>query len=154
MRRELTGRHVLTITVAAFSVIIGVNVVMAIKAVGSFPGLEVANSYVASQTFDDDRAAQSALGWTVTPSYDGKELTLAVTDRGGLPARVAALSATVGRTTHRRADRTPVLTYEGGVYRAPLTLEPGAWTIHVVATAANGTQFRQRLDHYAGAVVK
>lgn len=154
MRRELTGRHVLIITVSAFAIIIAVNVLMAIKAVGSFPGLEVPNSYVASQTFDDERAAQSALGWTVTPTYDGHELTLAVADEQGLPARVASLTATVGRPTHKRADQTPDFTYEGGVFRAPVRLEPGIWNIHVIATAPDGTEFRQRLDHYAGAVVK
>lgn len=154
MRRELTGRHVLAITVAAFGIIIAVNVVMAIKAVGSFPGLEVPNSYVASQEFDRERAAQSALGWTVTPAYDGNELTLAIRDAQGLPAPVESLTATVGRPTHKRADQSPDFTYEGGLFRAALTLEPGIWNIHVVATAPDGTEFRQRLDHYAGAVVK
>ena len=52
MTRPLTGKHVLAITLVAFGVIIGVNVLMAVKAVGTFPGLEVANSYVASQDFD------------------------------------------------------------------------------------------------------
>lgn len=154
MRRELTGRHVLAITVAAFGIIIAVNVVMAIKAVGSFPGLEVPNSYVASQEFDRERAAQSALGWTVAPAYDGNELTLAIRDAQGLPAPVESLTATVGRPTHKRADQSPDFTYEGGLFRAALTLEPGIWNIHVVATAPDGTEFRQRLDHYAGAVVK
>jgi len=58
---ELTGKHVLGITVGAFSIIIAVNVLMAFKAVSTFPGLEVANSYVASQTWDADMAAQKAL---------------------------------------------------------------------------------------------
>ncbi|MFV0384784.1 FixH family protein [Paracoccus sp. (in: a-proteobacteria)] len=154
MARELTGKHVLAITVAAFSVIIGVNVVMAIKAVGSFPGLEVANSYVASQDFDRDRAAQSLLGWTVTPTYDGKELTLAVTDAQGQPAMVKSMTATIGRPTHQRADLTPDFTYSGGMFHATMHLEPGIWNIHVTATAPDGTVFRQRLDHYAGSTVK
>ena len=55
MTRELTGRHVLVITLCAFGTIIAVNVFMAVMAVGTFPGLEVKNSYVASQTFDRDR---------------------------------------------------------------------------------------------------
>ena len=50
---ELTGKHVLAITVSAFAVIIGVNVLLAVKAVSTFPGLEVDNSYVASQGFSD-----------------------------------------------------------------------------------------------------
>ena len=48
----LTGRKVFFITAGAFAVIIGVNVTMAVLAVGTFPGLEVKNSYVASQSFD------------------------------------------------------------------------------------------------------
>ena len=40
--RELTGRKVLLIFVIAFGVIIGVNVFMAVNAVRTFPGLEVA----------------------------------------------------------------------------------------------------------------
>ena len=77
--RELTGRHVLGITVTAFAVIIGVNLVLAYKAVSTFPGLEVANGYIASQTFDAERKAQVALGWTAVPEYRDGRLTLALT---------------------------------------------------------------------------
>ena len=75
MARELTGRHVLAITLAAFGVIIAVNMVMAFKAVSPFPGLETPNSYVASQVFDRERTAQAALGWTVSllPAPDGRD---------------------------------------------------------------------------------
>ena len=52
MAAPLTGRKVLLIAVVAFGVIIGVNVLMAVKAISTFPGLEVQNSYVASQVFD------------------------------------------------------------------------------------------------------
>lgn len=147
---RFTGRRMLTFSVAMFGIIIAVNIVMAVKAVGTFPGLEVRNSYVASQTFDRERAAQQALGWTVTPEYDGRELTLVVRDAQGLPAPVQSLSATVGRPTHMRADQTPEFTYRGGVFHAPLSLEKGVWNIHVSAIARDGTEFRQRIDHYAG----
>ena len=150
MKRELTGRMVLAITVAAFAVIIGVNLLLAFSAVRTFPGLEVGNSYVASQSFDRDRAAQTALHWTVTPDYDGKVMTLAIRDAAGQPVRAESLTATIGRPTHVREDVTPTFTYEGGVYRAPVTLAPGAWNIHLTATAADGTGFKQRLDHYHG----
>lgn len=128
MARELTGRHVLAITLAAFGVIIAVNMVMAVKAVSTFPGLETPNSYVASQRFDRDRAAQAALGWTVTPEYNGRELTLLVRDAQGNPARVRSLTATVGRPTHVREDQTPRFIYENGIFRAALTLAPGIWS--------------------------
>ncbi|MDB6176152.1 FixH family protein [Paracoccus sp. Z330] len=153
MRRELTGRHVLIITLAAFGVIIAVNITMAVKAVGTFPGLEVKNSYVASQGFDRERAAQDALGWTVMADYDGEWLEIAVTDADGLPAPAKNLSVTIGRPTHVRADQSPELAYRNGVYRAAVSLPPGVWNIHVTAAAPDGTPFRQRLDHYSGAVV-
>ena len=154
MTRELTGRHVLAIVLCAFGVIVGVNLLMAFKAVSTFPGLETANSYVASQKFDVERAAQQALGWTVTPDYDGAELTLMIRDRQGNPARVRSLDASIGRPTHVRDDQTPEFTYSGGMFRAPLQLAPGLWNIHLTATAPDGTVFRQRIDHYNGNRVK
>lgn len=153
MIRELTGKHVLAITGAAFGTIIAVNVFMAMKAVGTFPGLEVANSYVASQRFDRDRAAQTALNWTVSAEYDGRRMALAIRDGQGNPARIRTLAVTVGRPTFMAQDRQPEFTPEGGLYVAPLVLGPGLWNLHVTATAWDGTQFRQRLDHYNGAWV-
>lgn len=145
-RGKLTGAKVLAIAVAFFGVVIVVNVVMATRAVGTFPGLEVDNSYVASQTFDADRAAQERLGWSVEPSYDGSHINFIVRDKGGLPARVSKLKVLIGRTTMSKDDQTPELTYAGGIWSAPLTLAPGAWLIQFDATAADGTAFHQRLD--------
>ncbi|MBK5946078.1 nitrogen fixation protein FixH [Rhodobacter veldkampii DSM 11550] len=146
MGKSLTGRKVLFITLSAFGVIIAVNLVMAFQAVSTFPGLEVKNSYVASQTFDADRTAQEGLGWTVTPEYSEGTLSLIIRDKAGLPARVAALDVLVGRVTHVREDQRPKLSYEGGMFSAPVTLAPGNWLIHLDARAADGTRFRQRLD--------
>jgi len=154
MPRELTGRHVLIVTLGAFGTIIAVNVFMAVKAVGTFPGLEVKNSYVASQEFDRARDAQAALDWTVTPEYDGRELTLAIRDGHGYPAPVQTLEVIVGRPTHVREDQRPELTRSGGLFHAPLALGPGMWNIHLTATAPDGTVFRQRIDHYHGSRVK
>ena len=153
MAGELTGRKVLAIVVTGFGVVIAVNLLMAFMAIRSFPGLETPNSYVASQQFDADRAAQQALGWTVTPDYDGETLTLALRDKDGNPARVADMTATVGRPTHVRDDVTPQFTYRGGLFTAPLILAPGIWNIHVRARAFDGTEFRQRIDHYHGSRV-
>ncbi|MDS9468536.1 FixH family protein [Paracoccus sp. MBLB3053] len=154
MARELTGRHVLAITVAAFGIIIAVNVLMAVKAVGTFPGLEVANSYVASQRFDQERTAQKSLGWTVTPDYDGREMVLAIRDAQGNPAPIRDMEVTVGRPTYVRDDRHLNLVNRGGLYVAPLDLPAGLWNIHIRAIAWDGTEFRQRIDHYHGSRVK
>ncbi len=154
MTRELTGKHVLAITLTAFGVIIAVNFYMAFNAISTFPGLEVKNSYVASQSFDRDRAAQEALHWKVTPDYKDGILTIAITDAAGQPVEVHDLAVTIGRPTHVREDQTPHFTYHRGVYSTPLTLAPGNWNIHLSARAENGTLFRQRLDHYQGAMVR
>ncbi|MBD3764317.1 MAG: FixH family protein [Rhodobacterales bacterium] len=145
---ELTGRKVLLITVTAFGVIIAVNVTMAVQAVSTFPGLEVKNSYVASQSFDADRAAQLALGWTLSRDYDPATgvLRLTFADAGGQPAPVADLSVLVGRATVASDDRRPVFARDGGAFVTPLNLPPGKWLLQVEARAPDGTPFRQRLD--------
>ena len=63
--RRFTGRHAALLFVGSFGIIISVNVALAVNAVRTFPGLEVKNSYVASQEFNDRLHAQTALGWTV-----------------------------------------------------------------------------------------
>lgn len=145
---ELTGRKVLAITVSAFGVIIAVNLLMAYKAISTFPGLEVSNSYVASQTFDADRAAQLALGWSLAADYDRADaaLELVFTDAKGAPAPVAGLLVLVGRPTEAREDSYPLFVGESGTYRAPLALNPGKWMLKVEAYAPDGTRFFQRLD--------
>ena len=146
MARELTGAKVFAITASAFGVIIAVNVFMAYKAVSTFPGLEVENSYVASQVFDTERSAQKALGWTLEHGYAGGRLTLAFRDRAGQPIEARGVTALVGRTTEAARDVTPVFTYANGIFSAPVALQPGKWMILLEAKAADGTRFHQRLD--------
>lgn len=142
----LTGRKVFAITATAFGVIIAVNITMAFLAVGSFPGLEVKNSYVASQSFDRDREAQEALGWDVDAGVTDGALIIAFTGRSGYPVEVRSLEATVGRATHVKDDVTPDFAYRDGTFTAPVDLEPGNWNIRLVATAPDGTPFRQRIS--------
>jgi nitrogen fixation protein FixH len=146
--REITGKHVLAFTVGAFGVIIAVNLLMAYKAISTFPGLEVANSYVASQTFDAERAAQVALNWQMLPEYDqaAKKLRLTFTDAEGLPVQLSALEVLVGRTTESSNDSAPQFARMAGVYVASADLGPGKWMMHVTAHAPDGTLFRQRID--------
>lgn len=143
--RIITGRMVLAGFVGAFSVIIAVNVYMAWSAISTFPGLEVPNSYVASQVFDSERRAQEALGWRVETGYRDGLLTLAFRDREGYPVQVDTLSAVIARPTHRRDDHTPDFRYETGSFTAPVRLAPGAWNLMVEARAHDGTRFHQKI---------
>ncbi|MDO5606077.1 MAG: FixH family protein [Paracoccus sp. (in: a-proteobacteria)] len=152
--KPLTGRTMLGVFVGMFTVIIAVNIVMAMTAVRSFPGVEVANSYVASQSFDRDRMAQQALGWTAEPSYGDGQLLLRITDAQGLPAPVQALRVTVSRPTQKRDDVSPEMHYSGGLWQADLDLAPGAWVVHLEADAPGGTTFRQRLSGFPGSTVE
>ncbi|PKP73398.1 MAG: nitrogen fixation protein FixH [Alphaproteobacteria bacterium HGW-Alphaproteobacteria-6] len=150
MATPLTGRRVLLIAVAAFGTIFAVNITMAVLAVRSFPGLEVRNSYVASQVFDAERSAQKALGWTLAHRYESGQVRLSFRDSDGLPVRVADLSATVGRTTAAADDRHPDFVWQDGDYVAATDLGPGRWMILLEAFAADGTRFHQRLDLRVG----
>jgi nitrogen fixation protein FixH len=144
---EITGRQVFLVTAGAFAVIIAVNVVMAWQAVSTFPGLEVKNSYVASQEFEAARDAQEALGWTLQPEYvRGEGLFLTLTDRAGLPVQVTDLEVLVGRTTSAAEDQRPTFVREAGRFTAKLDLAPGKWMLQVKARAEDGTLFQQRVD--------
>jgi len=144
---EFTGRKMAIVMVSFFGVIIAVNLLMAYKAVSTFPGLEVKNSYVASQQFDTIRAAQQDLGWTMTPEYDAvdRRLYLAFTDAEGQPAQLTDLSVLVGRSTAARDDQTPDFTSAANLWTTPIDLEPGKWLLRVDARAADGTLFSQRI---------
>lgn len=143
--KKLTGWHVFAIFGGAFGVIIAVNLFLAFSAVRTFPGLETANSYVASQTFDDRRAAQESLEWTVSAQQVEDELRLSITDADGAPVQVGKLEATVGRPTHVKDDMTPDFQFDGRSYVAFETLAPGNWNIRMKAKALDGTPFEQRV---------
>jgi len=139
--RPITGRTVLVIAVAAFSVVIGANLAMLFAATGSFPGLVVENSYVASQGWDARTAAQSALGWEARLVHDGRVLEARIADRTGAPVTGLAVRATIGRPANSGTDRVLTLTGAGGVYRAPVVLEPGQWRIELTAEAGSGPAY-------------
>jgi nitrogen fixation protein FixH len=143
--RELTGRHVLAITGGAFGVIIAVNLMMAYKAVSTFPGVEVASSYAAGVGFDARRAAQVALGWEVTAAYKTGALRMDFRDAGGL-VRPADLHVMVGRVTEAADDRTADLVWDGAGFAVPIRLDPGLWRVDVTARAVDGTAFQRRLE--------
>lgn len=143
--RPLTGWHVLAIFIAAFGVIIAVNLTLAFNAVQSFPGLETRNSYVASQSFDARREAQQALGWQVGATAQDGRLRLEITDPQGQPVQVGDLQAVLGRATHVKDDRAPAFRFDGRAYLAEAEIGPGNWNLRITARALDGTVFAQRV---------
>lgn len=143
--RPLTGRMVLAITVTAFGIIIAVNLVMAWFAVETFPGLEVDNSYVASQGFNQRLHDQQALGWTTDAELIGGHLIVRITGRDGQPAPVATISAILGRPTTEREDTTPDLRFEGGAFVADVDVDYGNWDLRIDARAGDNTEYTYRV---------
>lgn len=143
--RPLTGRHVAAIFVGGFTVIIGVNLALAVNAVRTFPGTETDSAYVASQSFDADRAAQDGLGWAVTSEVIGNRLTLSIRDADGTPIRPDVVTATLGRATTVAADRTPDFAWTDADLVAAVDLAPGNWNLRLDLRAPDGTPFRRRI---------
>lgn len=141
---ELKGKHVAAIFVSGFGIIIAVNISLAWNAVRTFPGLEVKNSYVASQNFDADRAAQLALGWDVSAHLRGDELVLAIL-QDGRPVEPTIVSALFSKATSVTVDQTPEFTFDGSAFTAPVMAGLGNWNLRLEARAPDGTAFRQRI---------
>lgn len=144
--KHFTGKHMLAVFVLSFGVIIAVNLALAFKAVSTFPGLEVKNSYVASQDFDVRRQAQQALGWTSSVTYEGSQIAINITDTAGQPAQVVDIRVLIGRKTTVEYDRYPEMTFDGTAYRAGVDLDAGVWIVKITAQSDQGVVFEQRLD--------
>jgi nitrogen fixation protein FixH len=144
--REFTGKHALAVFGGAFGIIIAVNLILAWSAVATFPGLEVKNSYVASQSFDARRTAQQALGWTAEAALRDGRLVVSLRDADGQPVQAAQVTALVGRPTHTGDDVAPALAFDGRDYVGRAELATGAWMVRLTAQALDGTAFEQRLD--------
>ena len=144
MTKEIKGWHVLAVFVLAFSVIISVNLTLAYQAVRTFPGLEVKNSYVASQSFDTDRDRQLALGWEVSAVLVEHDLSLFIL-KGGRALAPVIEEATFGRATNVGQDQTPEFTFDGTALRATVDGGEGNWNLRIKARAEDGTLFQQRI---------
>ena len=142
--KQITGRHVFGIFAFAFGTIIAVNMTLAFAAVRSFPGLEVKNSYVASQSFQAQRSAQEALGWDVSATLNDDRLTLRFT-KDGVAVIPEIETAVFGRATDVSVDQVPEFALDHGAFTARVDAGPGNWNLRVAARAEDGTPFKQRI---------
>ncbi|WP_416914639.1 MAG: FixH family protein [Roseicyclus sp.] len=144
--RKLTGWHVLAMFVGGFGLIIGVNLFMAYSAVSTFPGMEVDSSYADSQTFDDRRLAQEALGWNASVEIPGDgTLVLHLVDEVGAPVAPAELTALLTRPTNREEDQLLELTRVNGAFVALVVLGDGQWRLRLTGVARDGTEYRHNI---------
>jgi len=146
-----TGWHMLAIVVLFFGVVIAVNLVMAFAATGTFPGLVVENSYVASQHYDEllaNARAQDEAGWSYDLSADGGAV-LARIARHGAPTSDLTVSAHVGRPSTTQQDRSLAFALGlDGTYRSNDTLPPGLWEVDLEASRGDAVVFRETGEVY------
>lgn len=146
--RELTGRHVLFIMVAFFSVVIAVNLTMAFFARTSWTGFVVENIYIASRDFNGKAAedrAQAALGWTPELVISGGNLRFRLTDRSGKPISAKAATVYLRRPAHASEDQEVSLTPQAdGSLSAPVTLLDGTWNVEVRAETGLAHPYRDK----------
>jgi nitrogen fixation protein FixH len=141
---ELKGWHVFAGFAGAFGIIIAVNLTLAFQAVKTFPGLEVRNSYVASQKFDVERNAQLALDWDVSATLEGQTLSLVI-EKDGVAIAPQIESATFGRATNVQYDETPEFVFDGTALVAQVNGGPGNWNLRLRARSEDGSLFQQRI---------
>lgn len=146
--RPFTGRHMATILIAFFGVVIAVNFFMAYVAVSGFGGTVVDNSYVASQNYNRwlaEGRAQAALGWRIAVSR---------TDDGHVLARVTEVSGpwhgTVQGTARRamgRSTESPVAfaALGNGEYRSVARVPTGRLIVLLHLQRA-GSEFSSRVE--------
>jgi nitrogen fixation protein FixH len=146
-KHPLTGWHVLAIVGLFFGTIIGVNVVMAVAATGSFPGLVAENSYVASQRYNEllaEARRQDAAGWRHELAVEDGVLRFSLATQAGSPATGLDVVAHAGRPSSAREDR--VVTFAAGaagVYLSNTPLPAGRWAVDIEAWLNGERLFRR-----------
>jgi nitrogen fixation protein FixH len=137
MTREFTGRDMAFLMIAFFAVVISVNVLMAVIASGSWTGLVVKNSYVASQEFNEKTAElerAAAMNVHASLAYQKGEVIVQLNDSSGAGLGVNALTLRIGRPSYDGEDRSLTMTCGAdGACRAQAELGPGIWTGEVEA---------------------
>jgi nitrogen fixation protein FixH len=135
---RFTGRHMATILITFFVVVLAVNLMLASLARGTFGGVVVENSYVASQHFNkwlDAAAAEQGLGWkaAVSRRSNGR---LAVVLSGA--DKAANLFATARHPLGRLPDQRLAFARDaGGTFVSQQALPAGRWRLRLEARAGS-----------------
>lgn len=150
MTWRFTGWHMAAIMVGFFGLILAVNVTMARYAIGTFGGVVVDNSYVASQRYNGwlkAAAAQKALGWHATPSVDAQGvLHIAATDASGQPLD-AQVIVVARHPLGRVPDQRIALHLTGADHVADQALPGGRWLLHIeLITAGRVARFEDEVQ--------
>lgn len=142
MTRKFTGWHMSAILVGFFAIVISVNLFMARAAIGSFGGVVVENSYVASQRFNqwlDKAEAQKALGWTVETRLTADRHIRVAAETGGTALSGAQVTALVRHPLGRAAERPSGFHAKDRHWVSDVPLPAGRWLVHLNVRHGNDT---------------
>ena len=138
---RINGYHVAAMFIAFFAVVITANFTMAWFASGSWTGLVVKNSYVASQNYNKKIEAakkQKAMGWHLRFNYSDKLLAFSFLDTNNQPIIFDNVSVIIGRPVSQEGDVKLNLAHESqGHYQARIELSEGVWGFQLTAEGNN-----------------
>ena len=141
LERPLTGRHVAILLGLFFGVMFVANGAMIYTALSTLHGEELANSYDASQVYNQriaEARAQNLLGWvadvTTRQEGEGERVVADFRDRDGAPIPGLEVRARFVHPFDRGADREAILNSDGGAYEGVAApLHSGRWTLVIEA---------------------
>lgn len=144
--RPFTGWHALVLIGLFFAVIIIVNIVMAVYANSTFPGLVVKNGYVASQQYNEVLAgarAQAESGLRAEIGHERGVVSFRLLDRDGFAVHGLTVTALAGRPATAREDIVIAFAETGDGYVADGPLGAGRWEVEIEARRGGGLAYRE-----------
>lgn len=127
---SLRGIHVFWMIAAFFAVVIGVDAFFIVRAVGTFPGEQVRNSYFLGLDYNreiESRTRQAELGWNAQAGIqvgDDPVLIVRLADEARAPVQNLSVSASYHVIGEGREDHElELVEARPGEYRAPVVLE-------------------------------
>ncbi len=149
LSKPLTGRGVVILLGLFFGVMFAANGALIYTALSTLHGEELANSYDASQVYNQriaEARAQDELSWvanvTTRQEGGGERVVVDFRDRDGAP--IAGLDV-VARFVHpfdRNADCEAILNSDGGAYEGVAApLHSGRWTLVIEAKQGGERKF-------------
>lgn len=150
MNGPLTGRHVLAILGAFFSVMFIANIALIYSALHTLHGSELENPYDASQAYNAEIAAaraQDQRGWTTNvmtrAEGEGERIMVEIRNRDGAPIPDLEVTARFVHPFDAALDRVATLASDGLDYEGVLTpVRPGRWTVVIEASRGAERMFR------------
>lgn len=142
--RPFTGRHMLSIMLSFFAVVLAANMTLVYFANHSWTGLVVQNSYVASQEFNatTQKLEKAAADIHATLDYHSGKLQITLHGNDGKAANVKNVVAMLGRPSHEGEDKSIALSESGeGVFAASIDLAKGQWSGSITAEIVGRTEW-------------